>query len=159
MPVGVLKIPVDYQTQRELLDLYVVKNKHPSFLGKDWLSTIRLAWCSIKLLQASLVTLSPGERLNVMLNKYSDIFEKKLGIFTSANAKLTLKDGSQGRFLKAKLMPYAFKPKVEEELRRRKIFSLEWSGVNGPHSSQPWSPQVARERGNSFERASPMQCS
>ena len=42
---------------------------------------------------------------------------------------------------------------------RRKIFSLEWSGVNGPYSSQPWSPQVARERGNSFERASPMQCS
>ena len=76
VPVGVLKIPVDYQTQRELLDLYVVKNKHPSFLGKDWLSTIRLAWCSIKLLQASLATLSPGERLNVMLNKYSDIFEK-----------------------------------------------------------------------------------
>ena len=76
VPVGVLKIPVDYQTQRELLDLYVVKNKRPSFLGKDWLSTIRLAWCSIKLLQASLATLSPGERLNVMLNKYSDIFEK-----------------------------------------------------------------------------------
>ena len=27
MPVGVLKVPVDYQNQREVLDLYVVKNK------------------------------------------------------------------------------------------------------------------------------------
>ena len=29
MPVGVLKVPVDYQNQREVLDLYVVKNKGP----------------------------------------------------------------------------------------------------------------------------------
>ena len=42
MPVGVLKVPVDYQTQRELLDLYVVKNKCPALLGRDWLRTIRL---------------------------------------------------------------------------------------------------------------------
>ena len=48
MPVGVLKVPVDYQTQRELLDLYVVKNKCPALLGRDWLCTIRLDWCSIK---------------------------------------------------------------------------------------------------------------
>ena len=27
MPVGLLKVPVDYHNQRELLDLYVIKNK------------------------------------------------------------------------------------------------------------------------------------
>lgn len=48
MPVGVLKVLVDYQTQRKLLDLYVVKNKCPALLGRDWLRTIRLDWCSIK---------------------------------------------------------------------------------------------------------------
>ena len=58
-------------------------------------------------------------------------FLKKLGIFTSANAELTLKDGSQARFLKAKLMLYTFKPKVEEELRRLQkediLTRVEWS--------------------------------
>ena len=131
MPVGVLKVPVDYQNQREVLDLYVVKNKGPVLMGRDWLRTIRLDWCSIKSLQASLATSSPKERLDVMLDKYSDVFENKLGTFTSAKAKLTLKDDSQARFLKARPMPYALKPKVEEELRRLQnegiLTKVEWS--------------------------------
>ena len=61
---------------------------------------------------------SPKERLDVMLDKHSDVFENKLGTFTSAKARLTLKDDSQARFLKARPMPYALKSKVEEELRR-----------------------------------------
>ena len=72
-----------------------------------------------------------------MLDKYSDVFENKLGSFTSAKAKLTLKDDSQARFLKARPMPYALKRKVEEELRRLQnegiLTKVEWSGVNGPH--------------------------
>ena len=118
MPVGVLKVPVDYQNQREVLDLYVVKNKGPVLMGRDWLRTIRLDWCSIKSLQASLATSSPKECLDGMLDKYSDVFENKLGTFTSAKARLTLKDDSQARFLKARPMPNALKPKVEEELGR-----------------------------------------
>ena len=35
MPVGVLKVPVDYQNQRELLDLYGVKNKGPVLIWRD----------------------------------------------------------------------------------------------------------------------------
>ena len=57
--------------------------------------------------------------------------EDKLGTLTSAKAKLTLKEDSQARFLKARPMPYALKPKVEEELRR--LHSPKWSGVNRPH--------------------------
>ena len=34
-----------------------------------------------------------------MLDKYSDVLENKLGTFTSAKVKLTLKDDSQTRFL------------------------------------------------------------
>ena len=118
MPVGVLKVPVNCQNQREALDLYVVKNKGPVLMGRDCLRTIRLDWCSIKSLQASLATSSPKECLDGMLDKYSDVFEKKLGTFTSAKARLTLKDDSQARFLKARPMPNALKPKVEEELGR-----------------------------------------
>ena len=114
MPVGVLKVPVDYQNQRELLDLYVVKNKGPVLMERDWLRKLRLDWCSIKSLQASLATPSPVECLDVILAKYSDVFEDKLGTFNSAKVKLTLKEVSQARFLKARPMPYALKAKVEE---------------------------------------------
>ena len=49
---------------------------------------------SIKLLQASLATSSPKERFDVMLDKYSDVIENKLGTFSSAKRKLTLDVGS-----------------------------------------------------------------
>ena len=69
-----------------------------------------------------------------MLDKYSDVFEDKLGTFTSAKAELTLKEDRKPRFLKARQMPYALKPKVEEELRRlqnegilTKVTGSEWA--------------------------------
>ena len=42
MPVGVLKVPVDYQNRRELLDLYVVKNKGPVLMGRATTPKLRL---------------------------------------------------------------------------------------------------------------------
>ena len=128
MPVGVLKVPVDYQNQRELLDLYVVKSKGPVLMGRDWLRKLCLDWCSIKSLQASLATSSPVERLDVMLDKYPDVFQDKLG---KAKAKLTIKEDSQARFLKARPMPYVLKSKAEKELQRLQnegiLTKVEWS--------------------------------
>ena len=118
LSVEVLKVPLDCQTQREVLDLYVVKNKGPALLGRDWLCKIRLDWCSIKFLQASLTTSKPKKRLDVMLDKYANVFQNELSTSTSAKASVTLKYDSQARFLKARLMPYALKQKMEEELRR-----------------------------------------
>ena len=129
--MGVLKVNVDYQNQRELLDLYVVKSKGPVLMGRDWLRKIRLDWCSIKALQSPTATLSPKERLDTMLDKYSDVFEDKLGTFTSAKMELTLKEDNQPHFLNARQMPCALKPKVEEELRRLQnegiLTKVKWS--------------------------------
>lgn len=66
-----------------------------------------------------------------MLDKYSDVFEDKLGTFKSAKARLTLKEDSQAHFCKARAVPYALRPKVEEELRRLQnegiLTKVEWS--------------------------------
>ena len=132
-----------------MLDLYVVKNKGPVLMGREWPDTIRLDWCSIKSLQASLATSSPKEHLDVMLDKYSDVFKNKLGTFTSAKAKLIIKDYSQACFLKARPMPYTLKPKVEEELRRLQnegiLTKVEWSGVEWSEWATPIVP-VPKER-------------
>ena len=81
-----------------------------------------------------------------MLDKYSDAFENRLGTFISAKAKLTLKDDSQGRFLKARPMPYALKPKVEEELRRLQNEGI-FTKVEGSEWATPIVP-VAKKDGS-----------
>ena len=130
-PVGVLKANVEYKGQQPLLlDLYVVKGKGPVLMGRDWLYKLRLDWCAIKSLNVSQATLPAKECLDTILDKYSDVFEDKLGTFKSVKAKLTLKEDAQVHFHKARVVPYALRPKVEEELRRLQnegiLMKVEW---------------------------------
>ena len=105
-------------------------------MGRDWLYKIRLDWYAIKSLQVSQATPLAKERLQTMLDKYSDAFEDELGTFTSAKAKLTLREDSQAHFCKARAVPYALRPKVEEELRRLQkegiLTKVEWSEWGTP---------------------------
>ena len=66
----------------------------------------------------SQATLPAKEHLDTILDKYSDVFEDKLGTFKSAKAKLSLKEDPQAHFHKARAVPYALRPMVEEELRK-----------------------------------------
>ena len=53
IPAGVLKANVEDQDQQPLLlDLYVVKNKGPELMGRDWLKKILLDMHAIKSLKA-----------------------------------------------------------------------------------------------------------
>jgi len=118
-PVGVLRVHVEYKGQQPLLlDLFVVKGKGPVLMGRDWPYKIRLDWCAINSLNISQAALTAKEHLQSMLDKYSDVFEDKLATFKSAKAKLAFKEDTQARFHKARAVPYALRPNVEEELRR-----------------------------------------
>ena len=76
-PVGVLNANVEYKSQQPLpLDLYVVKGKGPVLMGRDWLYKMRLDWCAIKSLNVLQATLPAKERLDTILDKYSDVFLK-----------------------------------------------------------------------------------
>ena len=130
--LGVLKANVENKSQQPLLlDLYVVKNKGPVLMGRDWLYKIRLDWYAIKSLKAAQTPPIPNERLQTMLHKYTKVFEDKLGTFKSAKARLTLKEDNQAHFCKARAVPYALRPKVKEELRRLQnkgiLTKVEWS--------------------------------
>ena len=99
---------VEYKQQKFLLDLYVVKTKGPvlMWMGRDWLNRIRLDWKTIKSLRVGgASTPDVEQRLQNLLNLYSDVFEDKLGTLKSAKASLTLKEGGQLRFCKARQVP------------------------------------------------------
>ena len=70
-----LKANIEYQEQQPLLlDLYVIKNKGPVLMGRDWLQKIPLDWYAIKSLKASQAPPIAKERLQTMLHKYSNFF-------------------------------------------------------------------------------------
>ncbi|CAB4033713.1 Uncharacterized protein K02A2.6, partial [Paramuricea clavata] len=71
------------------------------------------------------------EKLKNLLDTYAEVFEDKLGTFKSAKARITLKEGSQPQFRKARQVSYSLRPKVEEELKRLQsegiLSKVEWS--------------------------------
>ena len=136
IPVGCLTMQVVHLDQSCLLPLHVVHTKGPVLMGRDWLHTLRLDWKNIKLLRCSDPSqvnngMSTQEKLSSLLDTYAEVFEDKLGTFKSAKAKITLQEGSQPQFRKARQVPYSLRPQVEEELKRLQsegiLSKVEWS--------------------------------
>ena len=92
-------------------------------MGRDWLHKLRLDWKTIKLLKSSDPShensgATTQEKLKNLLDTYAEVFDDKLGTLKSAKAKITLKEGSQPQFYRARQVPYSLRPKVEKELKR-----------------------------------------
>ena len=76
--------------------------------------------------------------LDELLALHQDVFNnKKLGTVKDFKARVTLKDGAQPIFCKARPVPYALRGKVEEELDR-----LEKDGVIKKVSRSDWASQL-----------------
>ena len=136
VPVGCLTVQVEHLDQSCVLPLHVVHTKGPVLMGRNWLHKLRLDWKTIKLLKTSdsdheNPCITTQEKLESLLDTYAEVFEDKLGTFKSAKAKITLKEGSQPQFRKARQVPYSLRPKVEEELKRLEsegiLSKVEWS--------------------------------
>ena len=136
VPVGCLSVQVEHLDQSCILSLYVVQTKGPVLMGRDWLHKLRLDWKTIKLLKFSDPShensgATTQEKLKNLLETYAEVFDDKLGTFKSAKAKITLKEGSQPQFRRARQVPYSLRPKVEKELKRLQsegiLSKVEWS--------------------------------
>ena len=59
----------------------MVKNKSPVLMRRDWLQKIRLDWYAIKSLEVSQAPPIARERLQTVLDKYSDVLEDNFVTF------------------------------------------------------------------------------
>ncbi|XP_064472856.1 uncharacterized protein K02A2.6-like [Ornithodoros turicata] len=119
-PLGVVQVQVQYNNQAASLPLYVVHQPGPPLLGRQWLRCIRLDWpslcnfCRVSVPQDTAKDVK--RKLNLLLDKYGAIFKDELGTVKGEKAQLFLKDGSRPKFMKARSVPIALQPAVEQEL-------------------------------------------
>jgi len=52
------------------------------------------------------------------LQEYSEVFKKELGTMKGITAKIYIDPAAQPKYCKARPVPYALRPKIEEELER-----------------------------------------
>ena len=110
---GSAQVVVEYGSQRETLDLLVVKGNGPSLMGRDWLLKIRLNWHELMAL-----TTCESPALEAMLAKHAKLFTKELGTIQGINASLLIHEHAKPYFSSPRPFPYAIREKVEKELSR-----------------------------------------
>ncbi|WP_445972455.1 hypothetical protein, partial [Klebsiella pneumoniae] len=99
--------------------LYVIDKKVDTIMGRDWLREVKLNWHEIKSLK-----IQTNMGLDELLSEFKDIFRSEIGAIPSYRGQLRLKENSKPIFVKPRIVPFALKKKVEEELRR-----LEGAGI------------------------------
>ncbi|XP_065176516.1 uncharacterized protein K02A2.6-like [Sycon ciliatum] len=118
---GVLRLPVTINGQQAEAELYVVDCEGPALLGRTWLQQFRLNWTELAAIR------NVKSSLQELQREFAAVFNDEQGLFKGAKAKLTLKSDATPKFVKARSVPMALKPKVEAEIRR-----MEAAG--NPHS-------------------------
>ena len=112
LPVlGTVQVEVQYESQKATLPLIVIKGQGASLLGRNWLTSIRLNWSNIN-------SVETDNDIQELINKHSRLFHSELGTLKGVEAKIFVPPNTQPRFYKPRLVAYALKNKVEQELDR-----------------------------------------
>ena len=90
------------------------------FLGRDWLSQIRLDWTKICNIRVSETDLPQGvaSQLRTTIQTHPNVFKLGLGTVKGITAKLEMKPDARPKFCKARPVPYARQEAVEAEYNR-----------------------------------------
>lgn len=127
--LGVIKVKLHYQSQRVDVPLLVVRGKGPNLLGRDILRHIRLDWAEIHQLKA--------DSHKAILEKYPQVFKDELGTLRGHTAKICVDSRAIPVFCKPRVVPYALREQVEEELER-----LQRDGVIEPVQFSQWAAPI-----------------
>ena len=131
--VGEVSVDVQHgENSQCALPLIVVRNNGPCLLGRNWLERIRLDWKTV-----AFVTNSQPQRLESLIEKYSDVFTEELGTITGVQAKLSVSQDARPKFCKPRPVPFALRSSTEQELDR-----LEHAGVVERVTSSDWAAPI-----------------
>ncbi|CAG2207359.1 unnamed protein product [Mytilus edulis] len=132
-PLRCANVKVHYKGETHALPLYVVPKGGPPLFGREWLKHIKLDWNEIREVHG-INQKKTGEVIKDLQNKYKDVFKDELGTIKGIKAKLSLKDNSSPKYIKARTVPFSLRAKVEAELDRlekegtlNKVQHSEWA--------------------------------
>ena len=126
---GVLRLPVTINGQQAEADLYMVDCEGPALLGRTWLQQYRLNWTKLAAIR------NVKSSLQELKHEFAVVFNDEQGLLKGAKAKLQLTSDVTPKFVKARSVPMALKPRLKQRYVAWSLLtsSLRWSGANGQH--------------------------
>ena len=102
---------MQYQKQKETLNLLVVTGDCPSLFGCNWLWHLRLNWCELYYV-GRVTTLT----LEEVLKKHTDVFKEEMG--TVQRMEVQMDPAAQPQLFHPCQISLLLRPRVEKELER-----------------------------------------
>ena len=128
--LGTCLVEVQHQGERHRLELLAADvTDQPPIIGCDWLSKIQMDCKGVFHVKS--------RTLQQVLDKHEAVFEKGLGTMKKVKAKLHLKSGATSKFVKARPVPFALRPKAEASLEK-----LEQEGVLEKVTHSEWGSPI-----------------
>jgi hypothetical protein len=128
--LGTFTVHVCHNSQEMNLPLIVVEGTGPNLLERDWLEHLQLNWKTIHHNMA----LTDAESV---CQVFPAVFQDGLGTLKGFKASIHVEQDAKPVFYKARPIPYALKPHVEEELNR-----FEKEGVISPIDFSDWAAPI-----------------
>ena len=111
------------------MPLLIIQGSGPSLFGRNWLKQMILDWNEKHHVYS--------DSLQVVLDKYPSVFQEGLGRHKSFQAKIYVNPHAKPRFFKVRTVPYAFRDKVEVELKQ-----LQEEGTLEPVEVSAWAAPI-----------------
>lgn len=110
---GVFTAEVEHGGELHHLPVHVVRGSlHPNLLGRNWIKLLPAVMTNVNRLESNAA-------LNTLLAKHQQLFQENASShFLGKPVKFEFKHDFHPRFFKARPVPYAIAPKVEEEIDR-----------------------------------------
>lgn len=140
-PLGFAEVLVKIDKVEKKLPLCIVpKGSNPLF-GRNWLQNFQLQWHELKQIQQAAIPVSTSQdsqtKLQELLTTHKEVFTEGMGKAKSHQARLTIQQQAQPKFLKARPVPYALTKKVEKELDK-----LESAGILTKTTHSEWATPI-----------------
>ncbi|XP_054276450.1 uncharacterized protein K02A2.6-like [Macrosteles quadrilineatus] len=140
-PKGKVTVSVSYNTKSLNTDLFIVPAGHSALLGRIWIRGLGIELSEVdnrKQSPMNTVDVNLVPSLDDIFEKYSEIFEERIGCVPNVEVKLQLRDNEKPVFTREHDVPFALRERVEKELT-----TLESQGIITPVASSDWgSPLV-----------------
>ena len=135
--LGKVDVKVRIGEQCEMLPLIVVEGTGTPLLGRQWLLSIKLPWKQILTDASYAVNNVKDCDVEMLLSDYQDLFSDVTGKMKNSYAQLQVPEDVKPVFCKARMVPYAMKKKIQDELDK-----LEHEGIVRKVQTSAWATPI-----------------
>lgn len=112
-PLGFIKPLVKYEGVVKYLELFVIKGGTTSLLGRQWLTELNIPIGNTS--NCNRID-SVCSNIDMLLDRYKQLFDGTLGRFTGGKATLRVREGAAPVFHRARPLPFALRERMDKEL-------------------------------------------